>query len=320
MELVVAEGRLLEEILDCTYPLWNEGLTRHAYAQWNAAQMRTAWGKAHLHRVALVDADGALLATAKRYRFTARAGGRTVPVLGIGALFTPEPLRRRTYATSLVERLVAEARDDGAQLAMLFSEIGTGFYERLSFRATVLDEVRIGVKLKDGAPAMLVRAGHESDLPSISAMHDVRSASARFALQRDPALLHFVLARRRLLAGLGRSDARQVEFHVAEEGASAVAYVVLSNDAHGWTLGEAGDRDPSGARLGALLQVLLAREPSQPRPVIRAWWPRQFEVPPQLQLMDRCDARDVLMMRPLADGIALPSSADDVFYWRGDVF
>jgi hypothetical protein len=37
---------------------------------------------------------------------------------------------------------------------------------------------------------------------------------------------------------------RQIEFFVAEEGASAVAYVVLNVNAHGWTLEEAGDRDP----------------------------------------------------------------------------
>ena len=40
-----------------------------------------------------------------------------------------------------------------------------------------------------------------------------------------------------------------------------MAYVVLSQNQFGWTLEEAGDRDPAGARLGAILQVLVAREP-----------------------------------------------------------
>jgi hypothetical protein len=68
-----------------------------------------------------------------------------------------------------------------------------------------------------------------------------------------------------------------------------------------------------------MLQVLLAREPSLTPPVIRAWWPRGFAVPPQVTLAGRRDATDVLMMRPLAD-VTLPSSAADVFYWRGDFF
>ena len=148
-------------------------------------------------------------------------------------------------------------------------------------------------------------------------MHDVRSAGVRFSIERTADHIQFMLARKRLLAGVGSPGAKIIEFHAAEEGASAVAYVILSVDEHGWTLSEAGDRDPAGARLGAMLQVLLAREPSLTHPAIRAWWPRAFAVPPQVEIVKRAAARDVLMMRALAD-IRLPSSADEVFYWRSD--
>jgi hypothetical protein len=42
-------------------------------------------------------------------------------------------------------------------------------------------------------------------------------------------------------------------------------------------------------------------------------------VPPQLQLTDRSEARDIFMVRPLAD-VPVPETADDVFYWRSDYF
>jgi predicted N-acetyltransferase YhbS len=320
MPLVVVDGSIREHILDLTYPIWNEGLTRRAYGQWNDAQMRTPWGRLHLSRVALTDQAGALLATAKRYRFRARLDGASADVLGIGAVFTPEPVRGRGHASRLIEALVNEAKADGASLAMLFSEIDPRFYERLGFRRVPVDQVRIAVHEKGGGtPAMLVRGGHQSDLQSLSAMHDTRITHARFALERQPAHIEFMLARKRLLAGLGPPGLRHVEFHVVEEGASAVAYVMLSVDAHGWTLTEAGDRDPAGARLGAMLQTLIAREPSQQRPAIRAWWPRSFSLPPQWQRAEIHPANDVLMVRPLRD-IVLPASADDVFYWRSDFF
>lgn len=318
MHVVVAEGALVEQIIRTTYPLWNEGLTPHAYAQWNAAQLRTAWGSRHLQRVALLDDDGTLLATAKRYRFAARLDGRDVRVLGIGAVFTPEDRRRRGHAAALIEQLVDAGRRDGDDIAMLFSEIDPAFYERLSFTQVPLNEVQVNVHTKDGAPATLVRAGHESDLAALAAMHAVRAAGARFSLVRDSSLIQFALARRRLLAGLGPPGQRQVEFHVIEEGATAVAYAVLTVDENGWTLSDAGDRDPAGARLGALLQVLLAREPSRRPPVIRAWWPQAFAVPPQVHLSNARVASDVLMMRALSD-VRLPSG-DDVFLWRGDFF
>ena len=66
MPLVVAEGALLDHIFDNTYPIWNEGLTRAAYGQWNNAQLKTAWGQRHLQRFALLDDQGNLLASAKR--------------------------------------------------------------------------------------------------------------------------------------------------------------------------------------------------------------------------------------------------------------
>ena len=69
MKLVIADESLRARILDSTFEIWNEGLSRDAYGRWNEAQLRTEWGRAHLHRVALLDEAGALLASAKRYRF-----------------------------------------------------------------------------------------------------------------------------------------------------------------------------------------------------------------------------------------------------------
>jgi GNAT superfamily N-acetyltransferase len=319
MRLVPAEGPLLEQILDFTFPIWNEGLSRTAYGQWNAAQMKTRWGRQYLRRFALIDDHGRLLATAKRYRHEARLDGRDVVVAGIGAVFTPPDLRGRGYAAAIIERLVDQERQAGAVAAALFSEIGPDYYARLGFVPVPIDEVTVTVKLKGGSPAMLVRAGDDRDLAEVAAMDRIRSESARFALRRDVPLIQYALSKKRLLAGLGPPGLRQVEFFVAEEGASAVAYVVLSVSANGWTLEEAGDRDPAAARLGAMLQVLAAREPSHQLPRIRTWWPRTFAVPPQWSLADRIDARDLLMVRPLSE-LARPLTAEDVFYWRSDYF
>jgi len=318
MTLVPAEGALLEHILDQTFTIWHEGLTREAYSRWNAAQLRTRWGRTHLQRFALVDETGSLLSTAKRYRFEARLDDRALRMCGVGAVFTPMERRGRGYATALLEELLDRERRDGIEIASLFSEIGPVFYRRLGFEPLALDEVTVRLTRKDGAPATLVRAGEERDLPAIAAMHETRAAGVRFSLRRDPSLIQYALARKRLLAGLGPAGLRQVEFFVAEEGASAVAYVVLSVNQHGWTLEEAGDRDPAAARLGAMLQVLLAREPSNAVPLIRTWWPRAFTVPPQLTLTNRSDPHDVLMMKPLGD-VALPAP-EDIFYWRSDQF
>jgi len=319
MNVIVAEGQLLDQIARLTYDIWNEGLNERAYSQWNAAQMRTPWGRTHLQRMALVDVSGRLLATAKRYRYRVRLDGRVGWMSGIGAVFTPPLQRGKGYASQLIEQLLEIERKEGALLGGLFSEIGATFYERLGFTVVPIDEVTVRVEHRNGAPAMLVRTGDDRDLPAVEAMHQVRSSGVRFALTRDKSMIHYALSKKRLLAGLGPQGLRQVEFVVAEEGVSAVAYALLHENANGWTLEEAGDRDPAGARLGGMLQVLLAREPSAPAPLIRAWWPAALAVPPQVSLTDRAPAHDLFMVKPLAD-VRIPEKAEDVFYWHSDYF
>src|SRR5262249_30306212 len=173
---------------------------------------------------------------------------------------------------------------------------------------------------RHGAPMTMVRGGDDRDLADIAAMNRVRAHPFRFHLDRDRDLVHYAVAKRRLLAGLGPPGVREVQFFVAEEGASAVAYAVVSRQYDQWTIEECGDRDPTGARLGALLQVLIARDPTD-RPVICASLPAGF-VPPQAAVIDRTPSPDVMMVRGLsADGAAATSlREEDVMYWRSDRF
>src|SRR5206468_6032371 len=122
-------------------------------------------------------------------------------------------------AAVIMNQLMERARGDGATVAGLFSEIGQAYYERLGFKTVPLDEVDVQVQQKDGAPAMLVRSGEARDLPALAAMHATRSAGIRFTLRRDPHVINYGLAKKRLLAGLGQGagprTGRQTEFFVA---------------------------------------------------------------------------------------------------------
>jgi len=318
--VVLADGPLVERVLDGSFPVWHEGLSRDAYSKWGRAQLRMPRGREHLQRFARLDDAGAHVASLKRYRHPVRVDGRDGWMCGIGAVLTAPEHRGEGHASRLVEHVIEQSRQEGALLAGLFSEIGTTFYERLGFSTVALDEVSVQVSRRAGSAMMLVRFGDDRDLPAIAAMHAVRSADARLALRRDTPLVHYAIAKKRLFAGLSPPGTRQLEFFVAEEGASAVAYAVLSQNQYGWTLEEAGDRDPAGARLGAMFEVLLAREPSLGDPIVRAWWPRGFPTPPQLTLSNRADSKDVFMVRPLAGGIEVPPGPEGVFWWRSDYF
>ena len=316
-DLIVADRTLQEQILDGTYPIWGEGLSRESYSAWNRGQMSTEWGRSHLNRVALID-GGALLASAKRYDFEARVGAERVPVLGIGAVFTPVDQRGRGHARRLVERMVEDATARGCGYALLFSEIGAAFYESMGFRVVPRSLVSLKVVPKPdaGAPATFVRTGELADLPGIAEISARYAEGATFALDRSAALIGFGFARRRLLAGLSPAGRRQVEFFVAEEGGRAAAYVFITRGPSGAVLEECGDRDPTGARIGAILQVLAAREPADPLSRMTSWLPRDLR-PPQIDVSPEAPSPEIMMIRSLRD---VASDLHNIVYWQTDIF
>ena len=320
--LVEAEGAILERILDDTYSIWHDGLTRVAYGRFYAAQVRTPWGRIHLRRLALVDGDD-VLASAKLYTFDAVLDGKPIAVAGIGAVFTSPASRGRGAARELMERLLERAAADGADLALLFSEIGPDYYARLGFEpiATADKRLRVTESTRYGAPMTMVRGGDDRDLKDIVSMGAARAEPARFHLVRDRDLVHFAIARKRLLAGFGAPGVRALHFFIAEEGASAAAYVVIGVAGNDWTIEEAGDRDPGGARVGAILQALIAREPVEKRPSIRAWLPDGF-LPPQVAIIGETPSAEVMMVRTLSENARgfRPLAAAEVCYWHGDAF
>ena len=110
---------------------------------------------------------------------------------------------------------------------------------------------------------MLVRSGEERDLANL--VSDARHASRRRPLCPSP----------RAVAARLRAEQEAAARRAGPAGAPAGGVLRRRGrrvgrrlrgpvrNANGWTLEEAGDRDPAGARLGAMLQVLVAREPAQ---------------------------------------------------------
>jgi hypothetical protein len=318
--VIPAEGALLDRVLATTALHDKADLVAHAYGRCDAALMKTAWGPAHRQRFALVH-DAELLAGATRYLVAGVLDGRPVQVCAIGDVFTDPAYGSRDDARTLIERLLDDAGQEGAGLALLFADMDPAWCDRNSVeRIPTTDlEIRVAQSPNRGAPMTLVRGGEERDLTAIVAMGLVRAAPFRFHLDRGLDFVQYAITRKRLRAGLGTPGARQLHFFIAEEGVTAAAYVVISVAGSTWTIEECGDRDPSGARVGAILQALIAREPVERRPSIRGWLPSGF-VPPQITIALATPSSDVLLVRSLGSVTARPGlSGDDVLYWHGDV-
>jgi hypothetical protein len=318
--LVVAEGAVLARVIDAMPPAARDGLSAAAFALSERALQKTAWATAHRRRFALMEGD-VVLATAVRGRLAARLDDQPVRIGAVGSLWADPSHGADTQAAALIAGLLEAEREDGADLAMLTaSSDGTwAVPEGFEPIPTTDVEVRVVESARRGAPMTLVRGGEDRDLAAIVAMGDERARLSRFHLIRNVDFVKFALTRRRLLAGLAPAGQRALRFLIAEEGITAAAYVVLTEAAGDWTIEECGDRDASGARVGALLQATIAREPTERRPLIRGWLPGAFS-PPQLTLVPSPASPPVVFVRGLSGRMGhLDLAADQVLYWRNDL-
>ena len=318
--MVPVDRTILERIVETT-PLSHCDLTREALVKYHAAQSKTAWALRHRRGFALLQGLD-VLASADRNEFAGILDGQPVTICGIAGVVGCGGHDAGDHRGALVERLLEEATRSGVDLALLIQPGNAASSLAHGFEAVPTMDVELTVteSSRYGAPMTLMRAGEDRDLVAIAAMGRIRAGPFRFHLDRDVDLIKHAITRRRLFAGFGAAGVRQIEFVIAEEGITAAAYVVTSVVGGTWTIEECGDRDPSGARVGALLQALIAREPVESRPLIRGWLPPGFR-PPQVAIASAASASPVLFVRALSARVRrLNLSVPDVLYWRTDLF
>jgi hypothetical protein len=320
--VVPVDGAILERVLAASPPAAHPGLDLAAYRRYDAARASTVWGGRHRRRFALVS-NGDVLASAERYELAGSLDGQPITICGIAAVATGDTADDAPESVlTLVEHLVDDAARAGIDLALLFGRSQPPALTAAGFEVvpTTAVEITVTESARHGAPMVLVRGGENRDLDAVAAMGRVRAGRYRFHLDRSVDVIAYAITRTRLLAGLSPPGARRLEFVIAEEGITAAAYLVLSIVDDVWTIEECGDRDDSGARVGALLQALIAREPAESRPAIRGWLPPGFS-PPQLVVTAAPSVHPLLLGRPLSSRVrGWPWSGADTLYWLADVY
>jgi hypothetical protein len=319
--VVLADGATLQRVVATLPPAARLGLSCAALVKYDAAQSKTRWALRNRRRFALVTA-GEVLASAERYDLVGRLDGQLVRICGLAAVSNRDADEDGSDSViALVEQLVDEAARSGVDLALVFCPSDSGALAAGGFAVlpTTSVDLTVAESARHGAPMVLVRGGETRDLDAIAAMGGLRASQYRFHLERDVDLIAHAITRTRLLAGLSPPGVRRLEFVIAEEGITAAAYLVMSNVDNVWTILECGDRDVTGARVGALLQALIAREPAESRPAIRGWLPPGF-VPPQVVIANAPAGPPLLLARALSPRVrGWPPAASDTLYWLDDV-
>ena len=291
-------------------------LDDQAQVRYHRAVARLPWTQRHRRSVGLRDGEGQVLARADRVDLDVVLHGRTIRCCGLGNICEAQRGTGR-HAAELVSRIADDEEASGVDAVLVSSAEP---YWSLSDRFTAMVTHDVTLKVNEssrrGAPMLPARSGERSDLVHLASLQPIGVAGVRLA--RSAELIDFSITRHRLLAALSPAGSRHMHFLVAEEGMRAVAYVIITVTRDGWRLEECGDHDPTGARVGALLQVLLARETAERRPRITADLPSGFQ-PPQVSMGSPIAARPRLWLKVFGDDARTMAGPDArIAWWPGD--
>lgn len=315
--LVEADGPLARRVYAESHALWGSGLSLDAYAALWEELARSPWGRERFRLLVFTDDGRRVLSSLKRYRPEIRWRGRVSPALGIGAVFTPFPLRGRGHAVSMLEAALEEAEARGDAFALLFSDIGEAFYERLGFHSLPAFEAR-GTLRAAAAPKEPIRLRplREDDLDDVRAAHDAASGVRSLAVVRDPALWRFVLERS--ASFFERLDGSGIErrFQVAESEGRFRGYLVSVDGGGTWELREVAAAGGEAGLAGVIARAGAAEARARGLQSVQGWIPRSLaDAVPEWRLRFSPRRSAIPMVRPLAGDAPEPgpSAAEDLF-------
>lgn len=143
MPLKVLSEIEARQVLQETRQIWSAGLRVDEYYQFNEMQRHDPWGRRNLQVLGYETSDGQIAASLKLYTLTMTARGREYPCYGVGAIFSRKKYRGRGFGGKIVQSIIEKGRADGQAALLLFSDIGTEFYEQYGFREIGAVELQI---------------------------------------------------------------------------------------------------------------------------------------------------------------------------------
>jgi len=307
----------VREVLPLTSALWAGERSFDRYVEHTLEIARSGYGRRHYRTVGLYDEAEQLVASFKRYERTIVGAGERLRATGIGAVYTPPAMRGRGYASAMLAMELDRARNDGVDVAYLFSDIRPQFYQDIGFvplssrsmslRSDTLGNTRIEVARLE-----------ETDWTGVARCFELAERQRAWGFVRTPLVWSWIRLRMRQ----GAEHPSSVETNLVVRRGRAIAAYVLGARApqhDAFVLDEYGFADAEAA---ALVPALLRSAAGDLRR-ITGWLAPQFarDTLPRAAVRKRSTA--LFMAAPLSQAgkgwvelASAPKSADGV--WSTD--
>jgi len=302
-------------VLPQTAPLWGGGRPQDRYVAHVGEVARSGYGKRHYRTMGLFEGE-TLLASFKRYERTLRVGQQRLRTVGIGAVFTPESFRGRGYASAMLAMELDRCKDDGLDLAYLFSDIRPQFYAELGFVALPSRSMSLRADALPGTRVEVARL-EERDWTGVQRCFELGDRHRDWSFVRTPLVWEWLRLRMRH----GSEHPGSIETNlVVRRGRAIAAYVLGARmpEEDAYILDEFGFADAEAA---SLVPALLRNAAGDLRR-ITGWLPPgpAGETIPRGSVRKR--AKAILMAAPLSavarTWVRHGSEAKHDFVWSMD--
>lgn len=238
-------------VLPLSAPLWSGRRDLDTYVEQTVAIARSRYGKRFYRTVGLFDGS-ALVSSCKRYERIVRVERRRLRAVGFGAVYTPDGLRGRGYASAMLAMSLDDARARGFDAAYLFSDIRPHFYEQLGFRRQPSRTLFLRADVLPKSRIVLSRLT-EDDWPQIVRCFNARDRRRPWSFARTPLVWNWI--RTRIEHGSEHARGAPAHFVVRANG-QVRAYVlgVRVPETDSYVLDEVGCASHDASLVPALLR------------------------------------------------------------------
>jgi GNAT superfamily N-acetyltransferase len=259
--LVNANRDQVEAIYGESHAMWGGGLSLEQYLDLWREISNLPWSRRHASFRVWLDEQGQILSSLKLYRPLMQLSGRAARATVLGAIFTPRACRGRRHASNMLQAVIQESRVRGEPVALLFSDIGTSFYEGLGFRPLPAEEQwgRLPRVARGIPESWELRPCSSEDLPAIRRAHSEFTAGRPLAFLRDEQHWHFLEGRSAGYFSRLRDPAVEQCCRIAVDKGRFAGYLITVEGRGEWNVREIGAAGGDARGMAAILR-LGARE------------------------------------------------------------
>ena len=295
-DVVPADATQKETAFQQVFDVWPCGATIEEHLQWrlNSVQhQRAVW------YVGLF--EGEVACSLGAYPLDFQIDRQRCSGFAIGAVHTDKPYRGRGFAAQMIQAVEQRRRSEGAQVAMLYSDIAPDYYRRLGYQVCDSHELHAPAKISPSELSFRLRT--DWTIAELDSAYRDSLAGSPFWIDRDEDYWKFLnrrdggraerweVWRRRELVGNAQTtyDAQAKRLHLTDYAFAPAAFSSSASEDAFWN------------DLAAALANLAAERQCS---IVAGWAPR-FESLESGGLL-RCRSEEITMIKSLNESLNEP--------------